>query len=98
MERLMEARMTIQIAKQVDVVVEPKVLKIHCKVCDNFSAGIEDKDGNELHYQEDGYVPGFMPGDHYGDYLILDIDLESGKVLNWKPPSADSIQEWVNGK
>jgi hypothetical protein len=88
--------MTITIAKQTEVVVEPKVLKIHCKVCDNFTATLEDKDGNEIHVQEDGYVPGFMPGQHYGDYLILDIDIETGKVLNWKTPNPQQIQDWVN--
>lgn len=88
----------MQIAKQTEVVVEPKILKIHCKVCDNFTASLEDNNGEQIHFQEDGYVPGFMPGQHYGDYLILDIDLDTGKVLNWKAPTADQIQEWVNAR
>jgi hypothetical protein len=25
-----------------------------------------------------------MPGDHYGDYLMLDIDPYTGKIVNWK--------------
>jgi len=39
-----------------------------------------------------------MPGEHYGDYLILDIDLDSGKVVNWKPPTAKQIEEWITPK
>lgn len=31
----------------------------------------------------DGYVPDFFPGEHYGDYLMLDIDVETGQILNW---------------
>lgn len=84
------------IAMKKEVQVEAKVLKIHCKVCDNFTASLVDQNGDEIHDQEDGYVPGFMPGQHYGDYIILDIDLDTGKVLNWKPPTAEQIQKWIN--
>lgn len=31
----------------------------------------------------------------YGDYIILDIDLDTGKILNWKAPSAEDIEEWI---
>lgn len=86
------------IAMKKEVAVEAKVLSIYCKVCDNFTASLLDQDGETIHDQEDGYVPGFMPGKHYGDYLILEIDLDTGKVLNWKPPTADQIQEWVEAK
>lgn len=83
------------IAMKKEIQVEAKVLKIYCKVCDNFTASLADQSGDEIHVQEDGYVPSFMPGEHYGDYLILDIDLDTGKVLNWEPPSAEQIQEWI---
>lgn len=33
---------------------------------------------------EDCYVPDWMPGDHYGDYLILKVD-EGGLVDGWEP-------------
>lgn len=39
-----------------------------------------------------------MPGQHYGDYVILDIDLDTGKILNWKPPTAEQIEEWISPK
>lgn len=85
------------IAKRTETLVEAKTLKIYSKITDRFCAELVGKDGEQIFDQEDGYVPGFMPGDHYGDYLILDIDLDTGKILNWKPPTAEAIQEWING-
>ena len=79
------------------VSVEAKTLKIHCKVTDRFCASILDQDGKEIFDQEDGYVPDFMPGQHYGDYIVLDIDLDSGQVVNWSTPSAEQVQEWMSG-
>lgn len=78
--------------------VNAKVLKIHLKVSDRFCALLVDDEGKPIHDQDDGYVPDFMPGQHYGDYVILDIDIDTGHVLNWKKPSAESIQEWINGE
>lgn len=83
------------IAMKKEIQVEAKTLSIYCKVCDNFTASLLDQNGETIHDQEDGYVPGFMPGDHYGDYIILEIDLDTGNVKNWKPPSAEAIQEWI---
>lgn len=37
-----------------------------------------------------------MPGEHYGDYLILEIDLDTGQIKNWKAPTAKQIEEWIN--
>jgi hypothetical protein len=84
------------IAMKKEVQVEAKTLEIYCKVCDNFTATLTDQSGEDIHVQEDGYVPGFMPGDHYGDYLILNIDLDTGRVINWKPPTAEQIQDWIS--
>lgn len=76
--------------------VEAKTLKIHCKVSDMFTAYVYDRDGNELGGQEDGYVPEFMPGVHYGDYVILHIDLDTGQITNWKTPTPEQIEEFVS--
>ena len=27
-----------------------------------------------------------MPGKHYGDYVMLHIDIKSGNIVNWQPP------------
>ena len=72
--------------------VRAATLKIHCKVRDEFTATVVDERDEEVFGQEDGYVWGFMPGQHYGDYLILHIDLETGVVKNWKAPTAEDLQ------
>lgn len=85
------------IAMKKEIQVEAKTLKVHCKVSDRFTAVLVDQNGEEIHDQEDGYVPDFMPGPHYGDYIILEIDLDSGQITNWKKPSAKQIEEWIGG-
>ena len=35
---------------------------------------------------------------HYGDYLILDIDLETGQILNWKKPTREDLERYVKNK
>lgn len=59
------------------------VLSISAKCSDLYSHTIYNKDG-EIDSQYDGYVPSLMPGEHFGDYILLDIDPYSGKILNWK--------------
>lgn len=78
--------------------MQAKTLRIYTKVCDAFSAQLLDQNNEEIHDQEDGYVPGFMPGEHFGDYIILDIDLDTGQIKNWKAPTAEAIQEWIDKK
>lgn len=77
------------------VKVQAKTLKLHLKVCDNFTADLVDQDGETIFAQDDGYVPGFMPGQHYGDYVILDIDMDTGQITNWIKPKSSQIEEWI---
>lgn len=87
--------MQIKMTKQVPV--EAKTLTIHIKVRDEFACGICDQDGDEF-FDYEGHVPGFMPGEHSGDYLILDIDLDTGQITNWKKPTAEQIEAFINHK
>jgi len=82
--------MKIGIQKMVEV--EAKSVQVYAKVRDAGCYTIKDQHGAEIG-MHDGYVPGWFPGEHYGDYLILEIDLETGQILNWKPPTAQQIQE-----
>ena len=88
----------MEISQTKKVPVNAKELRIHLKVSDRFTAHIHDQDGAELGGQDDGYVPDFMPGQHYGDYVILNIDLDTGQVLNWKAPSAEQVEEFIRGE
>lgn len=87
----------MEINIQKPVIVQAKTLKIHTKVRDRFTCSIEDQDGEELKNYE-GYVPGFMPGDHYGDYVILDIDIDTGQINNWKQITAEQMEEFISGE
>lgn len=88
----------MEIDKFEKVIVNVKTLKIHLKVSDRFTASLESSTGTEIFCQNDGYVPSFMPGNHYGDYVILDIDIDTGQITNWKKPIAEDIKEWISGE
>lgn len=88
--------MKINQLKQVEV--DAKTIKIHVKCCDRFSYAIHDAEGAEIYQQDDGYVPDFMPGPHYGDYIMLDIDIDTGVVKNWKTITADMIEAVILGE
>lgn len=86
--------MEINQLKQVKI--NAKTVSIFCKVSDRFTYSIKDQQGEKIYNQDDGYVPDFMPGEHYGDYIILDIDIDSGVVMNWKKLTADHIELAIN--
>lgn len=87
----------MEISQTKTVPVVAKTLAIHMKVRDRFQAVILDENGKELGGQDDGYVPDFMPGVHYGDYVILNIDLDTGVVTNWQPPTPGQIEKFIAG-
>jgi len=37
-----------------------------------------------------------MPEDHCGDYVELDIDIDTGMILNWKKPTKAQLKELNN--
>lgn len=70
-------------------------LRITLKVRDEFAAALLDEKGQIICEQEDGYVPEFMPGQHYGDYVLFDVDITTGQVTNWVA-RPDLVQKWVD--
>lgn len=68
------------------------LISISGKTSDLFSAILYDSEGHSLGEYE-GYVPDFFPGEHFGDYSILEIELATGKILNWKPPTQEQLDE-----
>lgn len=87
-----------KISMKKEVQVEAKTLCLHLKVRDEFTAELLDQDGATIFDQEDGYVPGFMPGEHFGDYVILHIDIDTGQIINWTKPTAEDIQKWITAE
>ena len=68
------------------------IISVSAKVSDLGFYTLYSNDGVNLG-EHDGYVPDFFPGEHYGDYLILDIDVESGRTLNWQTPWNKDLEE-----
>jgi len=87
----------MQINQQKTVQVDVTELHLHIKVRDGFAAGLKDAQGEEVGSYE-GYVPNFFPGQHYGDYLILNIDLETGQIKNWQKPAAADIEKMIEAE
>ena len=86
--------MKVGIKKTVEV--EAKTLKMTVKCRDAFHCKIFDQDGDKL-IDYEGYVPDFFPEKHYGDYVILTIDLDTGRILNWKATSED-LTKFLGGE
>ena len=74
-------------------------VKLYMKVRDQFCGSVVDAAGAVVWEQDDGYVPSWMPGQHFGDYVILDIDIATGRVTNWREPTeiARLLQEQIDG-
>ncbi|UFH28801.1 hypothetical protein [Pseudomonas sp. CIP-10] len=84
----------MQINQKKTVQVDASEIHLHIKVCDRFAAGLKNAQGEEVASYE-GYVPSFFPGNHYGDYLILNIDLETGQIKNWIAPGSVDIERML---
>lgn len=73
-----------------------KILKVTAKCSDMFDATFNTSEGDLLGIIYSGYVPHWFPNpstEHYGDYVELNIDLDTGKILNWKKPTQKQLAE-----
>ncbi len=64
------------------------ILKISAKCSDLCWTQYTDKKGKVT--ESDSYVPegiGISSEGDCGDYVSMDIDMETGQILNWKPVS-----------
>lgn len=57
----------------------------HCSDC--FAMQLHNDDGSQKEYK--GYVPKFLGG---GDDVQLRIDVATGQILNWKPPTEEELE------
>ena len=46
-------------------------------------------------FSTDGYVPGFLPFSDGSDYVTFSVDLDTGQILDWKVPSQESIDKFI---
>lgn len=89
-ERRDQKGVGMKIPKQIVETVDAKYVRIHAKVVDSASYSLHTQDGTKIADRDD-YVPSFFPEDHYCDYIILNIDLETGQVLNWVKPKSEEV-------
>ncbi|EPP7234042.1 hypothetical protein ACTOJ1_000958 [Shigella flexneri] len=71
----------------------PASIKTSLKVRDRFSCVILDNN-KDIIGQYEGYVPSFFPGNHYGNYVMLDIELKTRKILNWKKVTPEDLESF----
>ena len=83
----------VKLNKKVEVQVEASTVEIYAKVSDCGFYTLKDQNEEVIH-QHDGYVPAWVPGD-YGDYLSFRIDLETGQILNWRKPTTEELENWI---
>lgn len=81
----------VKLKKKKTVEVEAKTIAFHAKCCDSFDANLFDQDGVVIGTYE-GYVPKFFPGQHYGDSVEMEIELDTGRILNWTVPTAAELE------
>lgn len=77
-----------------------KTIHISAKCSDLFGAFLRDEN-NKIVGEYDGYVPSWLPNpreSHCGDYVSLEIDIETGKILNWKKPTQTQLKELIQSK
>jgi hypothetical protein len=82
-------KVTVNTPKTIDL----KTVRIYVKCSDRFSCIITTDDPYKS-YGYDGYVPDVIPGD-YGDYIDLNIDIETGMILNWPKNNPDEWAEFL---
>lgn len=68
---------------------EQRHISVCAKCCDGFTANLLVNDEPQGYYE--GYVPKFFPGEHYGDYIELKIDIDTGQILNWRKPTKKDL-------
>lgn len=74
-----------------------KTLVISAKCCNSFCATLINDEPSLIGFYE-GDVPDFMPGEHFGDYVQLEIDIETGVIKNWKKPTEKELQNTFESK
>lgn len=86
----------IKLKTMIEVETNVHTVSVNVKVSDRGSYVFKDDTGKVIKDFTENYVPDFFPGEHYGDYLELEIDIETGVILNWKKPTADELDSLFN--
>jgi hypothetical protein len=68
-----------------------RILSICAKCVDAFGSKLIEN--GEVTNSYEGYVPKFFPNEHFGDYIELDIDIDTGQIVNWKTPTKEELKQ-----
>jgi hypothetical protein len=72
-----------------------RTIRINAKCADLFTAQLTENGVTIGEY--DGYVPAWLPNpsvEHYGDYVDMEIDIDTGKIVNWKKPTRANLDDF----
>ena len=72
-----------------------KAISLSVKCSDMFGADLIIDDKTVGGYN--GYVPEWFP-EGGGDYVDLEIDVETGRILNWTPPTQSQLDQTFKGE
>jgi len=72
-----------------------KTVFVVAKCSDMCHVTFKDEKGNDIGERDD-YVPDWMPEQHWGDYVELEIDIATGLILNWKKPTQKELKDSMN--
>lgn len=86
----------MEIPRKIVETIKAETVTVHAKVCDSASYALCGPNGQVIAERNDDYVPSFFPGEHYGDYIILEINLETGEIVNWKKPDPACVASAFN--
>ena len=73
-----------------------KTIEIQAKCSDSCCITLIGADGKMLLNRVD-YVPDWAPGDG-NNCIELKIDVATGQILGWKPPSQETLEAWAEGR
>lgn len=85
----------MELPKKVVETVNAEIIGVFCKVCDSGNYVLKGA-ADHVIAERDDYVPSFFPGDHHGDYIDFQINLETGQILNWKKPEPIEVSRAFN--
>ena len=72
------------------------IVMISAKVGDLCTTQVLDENGHLL-ADRGGYPPSFLPIRRGSDYLRLEIDLDTGRILNWGQISRTALETFIDG-
>lgn len=69
-------------------------IRIQAKCGDRVSTDIIEDDDYKGNLE--GEVPDFFPEPNFGEYVSLQIDVDTGRILNWIPPTKEQWDSLKN--